>query len=381
MVPNADGGLTIPWGSTAVDFAPSDALLDSRFGEALVEFTRSLLLEGPDEIDPKVLVAVLLHTLPLKVGLAMLEDWEARLVGATDETWQDRFAEAETAQEKFAAIAARYMQSGAGVLEMRRLQDVWRTNLSDDDTLPSRDTEAQRLLYDELQVAEDTGVATLETFSSVHGLTGAMVEHQRAIKRSKSPIVTSNSEWVRLVALTRAENPDPVIDYVFHQKLPTTKAETTPERNRTAAWVQQNAMQAARAAELGQTYLKYRIPAIGDMPMESVISLRDDLYDGLGRFRDCLLDISVSAPLASDTPPDDLERFFSQARGELERRERELVQLMEKAKPKVIARRSAPKLATAAATTAVAFSIPELLAATVAFSAGPGPTFAKPGVN
>lgn len=57
MIPNADGGLTIPWGSTAVDFAPSDALLDSRFGEALVEFARSLLIEGPDEMDPKVLVA------------------------------------------------------------------------------------------------------------------------------------------------------------------------------------------------------------------------------------------------------------------------------------------------------------------------------------
>lgn len=64
---------------------------------------------------------------------------------------------------------------------------------------------------------------------------------------------------------------------------------------------------------------------------------------------------------------EDLERFFSQARGELERRERELLQLVEKANPKAIARRSAPKLATAAATTAVASSLPELLAATVRF--------------
>lgn len=365
MYPNADGGLTIPWGSTAVDFAPSDALLDSRFGEALVEFARSLLLEGPAEPDPKVLVAVLLHTLPLKVGLAMLEDWEAHLVGATDETWQDRFAVAETAQEKFAVIAARYVQSGAGVLEMRRLQDVWRTNFSDDDTLPGRDTETQRLLYDELQLAEDAGVVTVESFSSVHGLTGAMVEHQQAIRRGKSPVVISNDEWARLVALTRDENPDPVIDYVFHQKLATAEARTTPEGDRAASWVQQSATQAARAAELGHTYLEYRIPAIGDMPMESVIGLRDDLTDGLERFRECLLDVSVSAPLANDSAPEDLERFFSQTRGELERRERELVQLVEKAKPAALARRSAPKLATAAATTAVAFSFPELLAATV----------------
>lgn len=367
MFPNTDGGLTIPWGATAVDFAPSDVLLDSRFGEALVEFARSLLLEGPDEPEPKVLVAALLHTLPLKVGLAMLEDWEAHLVGATYEAWQDRFAAADTAEEKFTVIAARYMQSGAGVLEMRRLQDVWRTTLSDDDTLPGRDTETLRLLYDELQLAEEAGVVTLESFSSVHGLTSAMVEHQQAIQRAENPVVISNDEWARLVALTRQENPDPVIDYVFHRRAPIGEESMTPKEGRSAAWAQESDAQAHRAAELGQTYLEYRIPAIGDMPMESVIALRSDLTDGLERFRECLLDISASAPLASGSRPDDLERFFSQARGELEHRERELLRLVEKARPAEVARRSAPKLVTAAATTAVAFSIPELLAATVGF--------------
>jgi hypothetical protein len=344
MYPNSDGGLTIPWGATAVDFSPTDALMDSRFGEALVEFARSLLLEGPDDPDPKVLVAVLLHTLPLKVGLAMWEDLEASLVGATDEIWQDRFATAESVQDKLTVIAGRYMQSGAGVLKMERLQEQWRTELSEDGTLPGRDTENMRLLYDELELAAETGVVTLEKFSSVQGLTRAMVEHQQAIQRAGNPVVISNDEWSRLVALTREKNPDPVIDYIFHRRPPTGDEGETPEKDRPALWAQQKQAQAHRAAELGQTYLEYRIPAIGDMSMESVIDLRHRLTDELERFRECLLNISASAPLASDSDPGDRERFFSQARGELERRERELVRLVEQARLTAVARRSAPKL-------------------------------------